>query len=282
MGAHDFSENEWTTFLRAAFDREADVSFGRSRTAPVQVRSRVGRSGSTVVEIRLHRMFAEAPPSVRDALVKWLRSGRRATRAGPILDEWIHERLADIPVAPRRIAVETAGRAHDLDALAAPLFARCENGRGTGEFAHDFEEGSRPVITWGRRVRSRSRRSIRLGSFEPESRVVRVHPVLDQEAVPAWFVTFVLKHELLHAAIEAYRDDSGRWVHHGPEFRARERSWPEYERAVRWERENLARVIRSAREGTAMRVRKRDLEPPVGVRQGTLFDCDGNADGQRA
>ena len=67
----------------------------------------------------------------------------------------------------------------------------------------------------------------------------------------------------LHAIIDTYRDASGRWVHHGPEFRRRESRWPEYDAAVRWERRNLARLIRSAREGTTLRVRAEDLAVPA-------------------
>lgn len=232
------------------------ISFGRSRTAPVQAKSIRLPDGDPAWEIRLHSMFSGAPADVRDALVTWLRAGRRATRAGPILDRWIHAALADIPAKERRITLETAGDVHDLEALSAPLFE--------GEFRADFAEGAnapRPRVTWGRRVLSRSRRSLRLGSFEPESRVVRIHPVLDQEAVPGWFIAFVLKHEVLHAVIDAYRDASGRWVHHGPEFRARETSWHEYRHAIVWERRNLSRLIRSAREGTRLRVREEDLRP---------------------
>lgn len=252
--------DDWSRFLTERLGTPVRASFGRSRTAPVQ--ARVGRtdSGDPVWEIRLHSMFRGAPHEVREALVKWLRVGRRATRAGPVLDEWIHAELARLPRPKRKLTLDTAGEVHDLGAMAEVLLRT--------EFADDFEpEGSveAPLVSWGRRVLSRSRRSLRLGSFEPENRIVRVHPVLDQLGVPAWFVTFVLKHELLHAVIDAYRDPSGRWVHHGPEFRAREASWPEYEPAVAWERRNLARLIRAAREGTKLRVRDEDLVLPPGV-----------------
>ena len=44
---------------------------------------------------------------------------------------------------------------HDLEALAQPLFL--------ATFAGDFLERPRPALTWGRRCRSSSRRSLRLG-----------------------------------------------------------------------------------------------------------------------
>ncbi|MEE2940172.1 MAG: hypothetical protein VX460_07305 [Planctomycetota bacterium] len=259
-GDGPLDERGWSRWLTERLGEPVRVDFGRSRTAPVQARAGHDDRGEHVWEIRLHGMFRRAPLEVREALVKWLRVGRRATRAGPVLDAWIHGELAKHPAKTRRLRLETSGKTHDLGRLSDALFE--------SEFREDFVprgDAARPRISWGRRIASKSRRSLRLGSFEPESRVVRVHPVLDQAAVPDWFVVFVLKHELLHAAIDAYRDPSGRWVHHGPEFRAREASWPEYEPAVAWERRNLARLIRSAREGTRLRPRAEDLVLPPGV-----------------
>ena len=228
------------------------VSFGRSRTAPVQA-----RHTSEGWELRLHRMFASAPNEVLDALARWLAVGRRARRASRLLDEWIHTELesSDPPRRPTRL--EPVGRTHDLAAMAESALAL--------DFAGEFgAEHPAPVVTWGRRARSRSRRSLRLGSFDPETHLVRIHPVLDQAAVPTWFVRFVLKHEILHAVLPPYRGPDGRWIHHGPDFRRRERAWPEYSAAVSWEERNLPRLIRSAREGTALRVRAQDLELPLG------------------
>lgn len=268
----DWCESDWSQFLTERFELPIEVSFGRSRSAPVQARAFETPEGQSGWQLRLHGMFASAPEEVRDALAKWLRAGRRARKAGPVLDEWIHTQVASLPRRTAKISIEPVGNVHDLEALALPLIV--------GEFANDFRPRGphvRPQITWGRRARSKSRRSLRLGSFEPESRVVRIHPVLDQRAVPAWFVTFVLKHELLHSVLPSYRDTAGRWVHHGPEFRARESAWLEYRSALRWERLNLPRLIRSARLGSELRVRAHDLELPQelsvqrqGVRQHEL------------
>ena len=70
------------------------------------------------------------------------------------------------------------------------------------------------------------------------------------------------EHELLHAVHPPCRDGAGRWVHHGAEFQRRERAWPEYLPAVRWEQRNLPRLIRSARDGSALRVRTEELVLP--------------------
>ncbi len=274
---HEWSASQWESFLEGRFDFPIRVLYGRSRSAPVQARAlraprrSKGRASSGPPiqgwELRLHRRFGSAPEEVRDALATWLRAGRRATKAGPILDAWIHREIASLPVPERKVSLSGAGEEHDLDALAKALFL--------GEFKDDFEphgEAKRPRISWGRRTPSRSRRSLRLGSFEPTARIVRVHPALDQPGVPEWFVRFVLKHEILHAVIDTYRDSSGRWVHHGPKFRRREASWPEFEAALHWESNNLGRLIRSAREGTKMRVRPEDLVDPAPVPETDLAE----------
>lgn len=240
---------EWSAWLSATLGAPWSVSFGRARSTPVQARHRSGGRGA---DLRLHEMFREAPADVRDALGRWLRSGRRAQHASALLDRWIHDQLACLPPTSRKLALAPEGLVHDLAALAAELCG--------GEFATDFaREVPAPAVTWGRRGPSRSRHSLRLGSFEPGRHVVRMHPVLDQAGVPRWFVRFVLKHELLHAVHPPYRDGAGRWIHHGAEFQRRERAWTDYAPAVRWEHQNLPRLIRSAREGAALRVRRDDL-----------------------
>jgi hypothetical protein len=187
---------------------------------------------------------------VRSAVVTWLRSGRRAPRAVRLLDQWIEERLAELwRDAPRGQRLVARGRAHDLASLAHGLAAR--------ELADDFGGQALPRLTWGRAAPSRSRHSLRLGSYDYLSRIVRVHTVLDQPAVPAWFVRYVLFHELLHAALPSELGHDGRRQHHGARFREREAAYPDTARAYAWEREHLQRLIRSARTGRPLELERR-------------------------
>lgn len=231
------------------------VSMGRSRTQPVRA-TRDGDAWS----MRLHRMFAQAPRPILADLASWLKSGRRARAACARLDAWIDQSLAEIPPAPARAPVlHPRGRCYDLGELAERI-TRTEL---AGEFG---PEAPLPRLTWGRRSRSSSRRSLRLGSFEPTARLVRLHPVQDQPGVPEWFVRFVLFHELLHAVHPPAKDAGGRWIHHGSDFRRREQAHPDYSRALSWEQRNLPALIRSARTGIPLPTPR---EAPPG--QGLLF-----------
>ena len=240
MGA--VTPTDWERALGAALGVPVSVRYGRARRTVVRARREGGR-----MLVTLNEVFAQAPPGVRDALGAWLRAGRRARRASAELDRWIERSLAELHArAPEPLALRTAGAHHDLAALAADLLAR--------ELRADFAPPAAPPrITWGRAARSRSRRSLRLGSFDYAARVVRIHPVLDQAAVPASFVRYVLFHELLHAALGEHTHPDGRRAHHGPAFKAREQAYPGLAAALAWERTWIDALIRSARTGKPLR-----------------------------
>lgn len=241
----DWTPQDWEELLSEELAVDVVVTYGRSRTVPVHARH-VRLEGRPAYQVRLHGMFAQAPEEVREDVARWMRVGRRARKVCERLDRWIASELAALPKR-RPGRANPKGEAHDLSALAEGLFA--------GFFASDFEERPRPILTWGQRRKSSSRRSLRLGSYDPETNVVRLHPVLDQPGVPEWFVRFVLMHEILHAVLPPRPGSGSRMIHHGPEFRRREQSYPDHSRALRWEEKNLARLIRSARTGSRLRVR---------------------------
>lgn len=235
-----WDEHAWATYLAAELRVPVGVVFTRSRRTPVAVRAL--RDPRDALEVRLHRLFADTPVDVRAALSSWLRSGRRAPRATDRLDAFIAEILRRAPPPAARRIVATPGKHHDIEGMARELLA--------GELKLDFPaEMAPPTIVWGRRNRSRTRHSLRLGSYDPNAQLVRIHPVLDQPAVPDWFVRFVVFHELLHAVFPIRRGEGQRWIHHGRAFRQRERAYVDHDRAHAWERAHLARLIRSARTG---------------------------------
>lgn len=236
------AEDDWQAFLQARLDYPVDVRYGRSRSAPVQLLA--GKPGlERGYLVRLHRFFATAPEEVAEDLAAWMRAGKRARAACARLDDWIKERCAELPDAPVRAeAVRPNGLHHDLAPLATSVLERY--------FTNEFDESPPPPASWGKREKSRARRSLRLGSYCSRKRLVRVHPVLDSNEVPAWFIESVLHHEFLHAAIPGELGADGRRLHHGPRFRARERRHPDQTRALAWQSAHIARLIQCARKGT--------------------------------
>jgi len=185
------------------------------------------------LEVRLHHMFLAAQAPVQHALARYLRSRDRA--AGRILDAFIEENRDAIAARKkRRQILRTRGANHDLRTIFDALEASHFQGTMTGV-----------RITWGRRTRRRKgQRSIQLGTYVPAEELIRVHPVLDQEWVPRFYVESVVFHEMLHHAMPPKRE-GGRMRFHTPAFRAAERAFVHHDRAERWESANLRRLLRS-------------------------------------
>jgi hypothetical protein len=235
-----FSPTDWEQYLSHALGRRVRVRFGRARRQVI-----VAFPERAGLRVRMNQVFAGAPCDVRAAVADWLRAGRGARAACRELDAWI---AAIVPTLgpPRPARVVTRGAHHDLAEIARELLAQ--------EFVALAPERRPSAVTWGRRGARGARRSLQLGSFDPETTLVRIHPVLDQPAVPRWFVRYVLFHEFLHAELNQACAPGDRAQHHGREFRRREQAYPGTAPALAWQDEHLGALLRSARSGKPMPV----------------------------
>ncbi len=194
-------------------NRSTMVSFRRARGA---------------VRYRVHHLFLEAPGEVVRALAAFAAPRLRAWRrreAGRRIDAWVRQNRAAIaPIDPG--SLRPRGRHHDLAAILARLNDE------------HFGGAIRAGIGWGRGGGPARRRSIKTGVYLHDARVIRIHPALDRAEVPEFYVAAVVFHEMLHQVVPG--DERGRRrVVHGPEFRRRERAYPDHARAREWERRNL-------------------------------------------
>ncbi len=190
---------------------------------------------SGTVRIRLHRMFLSAGTGVLRALGDWVKRPR-CRQSGEVIDEFIrqHRHLIRTKTRTPRDSLCTEGVHHDL----LEYFERLNR---------EYFRGSvKARITWGRMAPGRRRRSIRFGSYTAEDDVIRVHPLLDQDFVPAYFVRYIVFHEMLHAYLGVRRGPSGRRQIHSAEFRRLEQAYPDFEKAVAWQntRANLKKLLR--------------------------------------
>jgi hypothetical protein len=184
-----------------------------------------------ILRARIHHMFLDAPTLVIDALVRYVIKGDRD--ASVYVGQFIELNGARLARRSRSVPLTTKGKHHDLLTMMQELNTRYFNGAMTA------------MITWGTSGKSSgARRTIKLGSYNSVDRLIRVHPVLDRPWVPRYFVAFIVYHEMLHHVMPASRG-LGRRMLHPPEFRARERGFKHFERACKWERSHLARLLRA-------------------------------------
>jgi hypothetical protein len=217
--------------LRAAVNAEVSLRITDNRRTMLSFRRRGGAH-----DVRLHHMFLDAPAHVVEALGRYLAHGDRF--ASRLIDRYIaanQERIRQAPSAPPA-PLQPHGRVYDLDEIQRALSTRY------------FDGQVKLDITWGRRSgsqrRRRARRTIRMGTYLIDEKLIRIHPALDQSFVPRYFVEWVVYHEMLHHVVPMPVVD-GRKIYHSAEFRARERIFHDYERARAWEQQHLPRLIAS-------------------------------------
>ena len=133
----------------------------------------------------------------------------------------------------RQFNLRHEGKYFDLRAIFERLNQRYFRGRLRGY-----------KVMWGRRQKHRPKNYFTFGTIQEEDRVIRINPLLDQPFVPLWFLQYVLYHEMLHSVVPDEVASRGRRRIHTDEFNRRERKFRSYERARRWEEENLARFLR--------------------------------------
>jgi hypothetical protein len=190
-------------------------------------------NAQTGYQVRLHRMFLQAPDGVWRALVAYLRD--TDATASRTIRAYIRQQqpwLAGLQPPPQRPHLrQSQGRYFDLEAIYADLNQ------------HYFINRVQAHITWSRRPPQRKRRSIRFGSYQERDRLIRIHCLLDQSFVPRYVVENVVFHEMLHQLIPR-QYLNGRWSVHPPEFRRQERRFLYYQQAEQWQRQHLGRLLR--------------------------------------
>lgn len=220
---------------RQVLERRLRQTMGRRITLAItdnrQTMVYCHRAGRTT-EVRVHHMFLDADPFTQRALGAYLKDGDRA--ASEIVGGFIDANQQRIRPGGRRPKPLTQGTKHDLGAIYDRLNDRYFAGMADAS------------ITWARRTRpanGRARKSIKLGTYCADQKLIRIHPALDQAWVPRYFVEYVVYHEMLHHMLPMPMRDGRRQLHTAAFFEA-EKGFRHYARAMEWEQQHLLRLLR--------------------------------------
>lgn len=199
------------------------------------------RNGEHVV--RVHQMFLDAPPDVREATAHYLARGDRAS--GAVVDAFIDAQAHLLTMAARPLAPDAhAGTVHGL----LPIYDELND--------RYFQQRIAAEIGWGRAGREsrRARTSITFGSYDHRARRIIIHPVLDQVDVPRLVVARVVHHEMLHQKHGEQRDAGGRRVVHGRAFRLEEARFEGAREADGWIEAHMDALLRFRRRAPVRRL----------------------------
>lgn len=188
------------------------------------------RKDGGILEVRMQRMFMHAPDDVFDDVVDVLR-GRDTGKAA--LRQFVDRSVRGMPSRADRRSLSRdrlVSRHHDI-----------------GKYARELNEiylGNRSIagVIWGVSRRTRSVRSIRFGSYDPIRNLITMNRKLDRPDIPRYFVEFVLFHEMLHEVLGIGERADGKREIHGRLFKLMESTYPDFEKALRYEKELCKRL----------------------------------------
>ena len=255
-------------FLSEATGRP--VTLRLTNNTSTMVSARPERPGPGV-RMSVHRMFLDAPREVIEALADFAKSGGPEDGSRQVIRRFIAEQRAAQDAA-------AAGHAPDPEKGApapASLLSLPRRIRGTARGHHHqlaprarvinsvfFDNKLRYQIIWGRQLRTgRGQRHVTLGTWSPAQGIIRIHPMLDHPHVPAFFVDFIIYHEMIHIVLPS-TVGAGRMVHHPPDFRAIEARFPHFALAKAWEDRWIGRLIRSWNLGADLPASALGRNPP--------------------
>lgn len=201
--------------------RSLDVILTDNRTSMLSVRKTA--EGPSV---RVHRIFLSADIDIHIEIADFINRGRCDSR---LLRSFFRDKRSALKQkSPVKSKHNAAGQTHCLKSI----YEKVNN---------DYFEGAiSAFITWGR-INPRQRVKMRtLGSYNFETNTIRINPLLDKKTVPAYFVEFVVYHEMLHARL-GIKNRNGRRSVHSKEFRLKEKKFSEYANAMEWEQLRFGR-----------------------------------------
>ena len=184
--------------------------------------------------LRLHEVFMEASPRVLECVVEHFFSTRRDESRSA------REAIFDFLESSQTLISEHAsgmrwraplGRVYDLAAVQESI--RCRFLPSCPALEIGWADRPSPTLMgkW-----------VAMPKGRPN--LVIVNPLLDSRRVPQYYVRYIVFHELLHEVIPIRRE-GGRWIHHPTEFRRREREFPDFQRALQWEQQNVPKLFQA-------------------------------------
>ncbi len=121
---------------------------------------------------------------------------------------------------------------HNLDAIFEQLNQRFFNNQIVAN------------LQWGQSSTQpgKNKRSIRLGSYDPKTKQITIHPSLDQAFVPQLCVERIVYHEMLHQ-LHPQQIINKRRIIHSKAYRKDEKAFPQAELADRLIGQILTRLL---------------------------------------
>ena len=191
------------------------------------------RKGRRSLSLRAHRLFYDAPTPVLQALIQY--ALHRDPRARAVIRQMAHLHFSQTS-APAK-PLQSIGKIYNLQ----EILERMQNILPVPNLS----------IGWSNRTPRGALRSMTFGTYDGHRRQIRIHPLLDDPAVPLYFLEFIVYHEMVHAICPTKMGTNGKCKIHTKEFRDQERQFPQFKAAHAWGKTSLLFFKKRKSDGRA-------------------------------
>lgn len=187
------------------------------------------------IQISLHKLFLDAPLDVKEAVVVYCL--KRDKIAHSILKNYANRYFisADYTHRINKKNLKTKGEFFDLKHIMDNLNLIYFKGKLNLN------------ITWFEKPVYRKFRHITFGSFDKNSKLVRINKMLDSSEISFYFINYIVYHEMLHYVCKEIIDDTGKRKVHTKEFKKKEKEFAYYNEAKEFEKKILNKGKRYGR-----------------------------------
>ncbi len=201
---------------------KVDLVYNDNRTTMVSILEKKRK----YIRLSIHQMFKKASEAVVEALVDFIHNHKKRDSSA-LLQDYINKNLStyryDQKLDPSKLV--SLGQVHDLKLLYHRLNRKYFNN------ALDLQ------ITWFGQGRKKKGCQMTYGLYVQPLRLIKIHRLLDRRVCPEFYIEYVIFHEMLHELHKPYKGASCTHIH-TPEFRAHEKLFNDYERAIAWEKKS--------------------------------------------
>lgn len=216
------------SFLKERVEKDIELVINDNRSTMLSV-----QWGLHKTKVRLHRIFLEAPRTVKDDLAQYLKKRKRLL---PIsVKAYIREASSQLDYSHEldQNLLVTKGDVYDIQERYKLLNRRY------------FNDSLNLATTWYGDAGKKRQVRVTLGQYVDTHRLVKIHRLLDRKTVPSYVLDYVIYHEMVHAVCPAYVDIKGITRIHSPEFKQREKCFVHYDCALDWIKENRDKFFTS-------------------------------------
>lgn len=177
-------------------------------------------------KVSMHRIFLQAPQNVMDALSCYILQEHKLM--APTIRAFIEEkvRTLDYSHTLNLSKLYTQGNVYNLQ----KIYDRVNDEYFCGKI--DLK------MTWFGKPSQRNRSRFTFGLYVDTLKLIKIHTCLDSPAVPDYFISYVVYHEMLHHVYPAYIDEEGIRRVHGEQFKEKEKEFRYYALAKDWLQEH--------------------------------------------